>query len=130
MPDLTPDAREKMRVLDKRLRQLIRELSLEWNLAIIETFRSKEKQDAAVASGHSKLHWPNSPHNHEPCRAVDMAPAPVDYSNTRRLIYFAGYVMAKADELGIKLRWGGDWKQSQCSTANEFNDLTHFELAE
>lgn len=43
---------------------------------------------------------------------------------------FAGYVMRVADELGIKLRYGGDWDGDKKTADQSFNDLPHYEILE
>lgn len=82
--------------------------------------RNKFDQDAAVAGGKSKARWPNSKHNAKPSLAVDVVPYPVDWDNINAFYEFAGRVKQKADELGIKVRWGGDF--------DGFFDGPHWEL--
>lgn len=60
--------------------------------------------------------------------AVDLAPYPVDWENTKRFYYFAGYAGAVAAALGLKIRWGGDWDGDQDLDDQTFMDLVHFEL--
>jgi peptidoglycan L-alanyl-D-glutamate endopeptidase CwlK len=62
--------------------------------------------------------------------AIDVAP----YANGRMLTddksvcYFAGKVMRRAQEMGIPLKWGGDWDGDQDTKDQTFHDLVHFEL--
>jgi len=37
--------------------------------------------------------------------------------------------MGVASQMGIKIRWGGDWDSDGSVCDNKFNDLVHFELA-
>ena len=53
------------------------------------------------------------------CLAVDVVPYPVDRDDVHRFYRFAGYVQRVAEELGIKVQWGGDW---------EMKDYPHWEL--
>lgn len=76
----------------------------------------------------SKLKYPNSKHNANPSLAVDVAPYPIDWDDTKRFYLFAGYVLATANQLGIKLRWGGDWDSDNQVNDQSFNDLVHFEI--
>ncbi len=92
--------------------------------------RDELAQDEAVRLGHSKNPWPTSMHNRTPSLAVDVMPNPIDWHDTRRLTYFAGFVMGRANGMGIKLRWGGDWKGTTDVKSNAFDDLTHFELVD
>jgi hypothetical protein len=52
--------------------------------------------------------------------AIDVVPYPVDWDNINAFYEFAGRVKQKADELGIKVRWGGDF--------DGFFDGPHWEL--
>lgn len=58
--------------------------------------------------------------------AVDMVPYPIDWSNRARMIYFGGYVLGVADEMGIKVRWLGDPDGDR--NPKDGWDLPHFEL--
>lgn len=95
---------------------------------ILEGHRPKVKQDEVYANGLSKVQWPNSKHNKEPSLAVDVAPYPIDWNDTQRFYYFGGYVLGVADQLGVNLRWGGDWDGDDDLNDQHFMDLVHFEL--
>ena len=69
-----------------------------------------------------------SMHNHTPSLAIDIAPYPIDWADEDRFIYLGGYILGVADTLGIKFRWGGDWKQNGQTSDERFLDLPHFEL--
>jgi peptidoglycan L-alanyl-D-glutamate endopeptidase CwlK len=47
-----------------------------------------------------------------------------------RFYHFAGYVKGVADEMDIKIRWGGDWDGDNNFDDQTFHDLPHFELLE
>jgi len=74
--------------------------------------RTKEKQEEAFNSKHSKVHFPKSKHNSLPSKAVDVAPYPIDWNDLERFYNFGGYVRGIAESLGIKIRWGGDWNEN------------------
>jgi len=95
---------------------------------ILEGHRPKEKQDDVYSKGLSKVQWPNSKHNASPSLAVDVAPYPIDWNDTQRFYYFGGYVLGVADQLGVNLRWGGDWDGDNDLSDQHFMDLVHFEL--
>lgn len=40
----------------------------------------------------------------------------------------AGVMASCASELGMEIRWGGDWDRDGDTRDNKFNDLYHFEL--
>ena len=74
------------------------------DLTVVCGYRGQAEQDAAFRDGASKLRWPNSRHNSVPSLAVDLAPFPLDWADRERFQVLRGYVLAKAAQLGIKLR--------------------------
>jgi peptidoglycan L-alanyl-D-glutamate endopeptidase CwlK len=76
-----------------------------------------------------------SKHNYAPSRAVDAVPYPIDWSDTDRMYYFAGYVMGVAKRLKAEgeithdIRWGGDWNGDWQTEHERFKDLVHFEIS-
>lgn len=95
--------------------------------------RDKATQDRLVREGKSKTPYPTSKHNNYPSHAVDVAPyhqtmPHVDWNDEYSFYYFAGYVQRVADEMGIKIRYGGDWDQDWEADDQTFFDLVHFEL--
>ena len=92
-------------------------------------FRGKNEQHRAFMAGTSKLDWPHGKHNSNPSNAVDVAPYPIDWSGRQRFITFAQKVLEIAGQLGIRIRWGGDWDMKGDGNHNgELNDFVHFEL--
>lgn len=110
------------------LQKVFREVIRYVDCAIICGHRGKEEQEQAFLEGRSKLRFPESKHNQLPSRAVDVLPYPVDWEDDRRFYYFAGFVMATAQSLGIELRYGGDWDGDYNLKDQNFFDLPHFEL--
>ncbi len=98
--------------------------------AVIEGHRGQAEQDAAFHSGKSKLRFPQSKHNRTPSLAIDACPWPVDWNDHRRFYLFAGFVLATAAALGVRLRWGGDWDGDLAWKDQSFHDLPHFELVD
>jgi peptidoglycan L-alanyl-D-glutamate endopeptidase CwlK len=91
--------------------------------------RTQAEQDAAVASGASKLRWPRSKHNQTPSLAVDLAPyvkgrVSWDWPDYHRMSMHVRAVWAEMVEEGLTtgwaLTWGGDW--------TTFKDGPHWEL--
>lgn len=72
----------------------------------------------------------DSKHLALPSRAVDVAPYPINWGDKKRFYHFAGYVQGLAAQLGISLRWGGDWDGDNDLNDQTFFDLVHFELKE
>lgn len=98
--------------------------------SILEGFRGQERQDELHASGRTKKLYPESKHNSIPSNAVDAVPYPIDWSDTKRMAYFAGVVIGIGKMKGVDIRWGGDWDRDGQLKDNSFNDLVHFELVE
>jgi peptidoglycan L-alanyl-D-glutamate endopeptidase CwlK len=106
------------------------------DIAILQGHRGEVEQNAAFASGASKLRWPQSKHNSSPSMAVDAAPYPIRWGDKGdpqrvkaigRFYMLAGLVLGVAAELGVKVRWGGDWDQDGDIFDQDFDDLVHFE---
>lgn len=95
---------------------------------VIEGHRGKDAQDEAFRTGKSKKQWPNGKHNSTPSQAVDVMPFPIDWVNRAQHVAFAKAVFAKADELGIKVRWGGDFNMDGNWTNDSLIDRPHWEL--
>lgn len=127
MPKFSQSSIDKLETCHPDLVKLFNEVVKEFDCIILEGHRGKEDQDKAFREGKSKLPWPKGKHNKLPSEAVDVAPYPVDWKDRERFIYFAGFVMGRAAELGIKIRWGGDWDGDKDLKDNSFSDLVHFE---
>ena len=128
MPKFSEASLARLNTCDERLQRVFREVIKHFDCVITEGHRGEELQHQYFLEGKSKKDWPNGEHNHIPSRAVDAVPYPVDYKDVRRICYFAGYVMATALTLGIKLRWGYDWDGDTDLNDQTFNDGPHFEL--
>jgi peptidoglycan L-alanyl-D-glutamate endopeptidase CwlK len=112
------------------LRRLFTEVVKHFDCAVLEGHRDEETQNRMLADGKSQLPWPRSKHNAFPARAVDVVPYPIDWSDTQRMHLFAGFVKGVAVQLGIGIRWGGDWDSDTEVKDERFRDLPHFELVE
>lgn len=93
---------------------------------IMDSQRGRDAQEYAFKKGHSKAHFGQSAHNWSPAIAVDIAPSPLNWKNTKSFITLSKVIMPIAAEMGIKLRWGGDWN-GDGSTSDGW-DFPHYEL--
>ena len=73
-----------------------------------------------------------SNHNYSPSKAFDFT----CYVNgkltwkEKYYVFVAGYIMGKAQELGIDVTWGGNFdRDNDIMEAGTFRDLGHFEIA-
>jgi peptidoglycan L-alanyl-D-glutamate endopeptidase CwlK len=130
MPKFSAKSLGRLESCDPKLQLLFNEVIKGYDCTILCGHRGKDDQDLAVKSGHSKAAWPNSKHNSFPSLAVDVAPSPLDWSDTDRFYHFAGYVLATANSLGIKIRWGGNWRGDFKFRDEKFQDMPHVELVE
>lgn len=99
-----------------------------YDFSVLEGHRSGERQDELFRQGKSKVKAGESKHNFTPSLAVDIAPYPIDWTDSNRFYLLAGMMFQAAHELGVKLRWGGDWNRNWDHKDQAFMDLPHFEL--
>lgn len=134
MPKFSQDSFSKLSTCHLDLQVLFFEVVRTFDCTILEGYRGESEQEAAFTAGNTKLHWPDGKHNKQPSNAVDVSPYPVDWNNTKRFYWFAGYVMGIAQKLrddgkiSHSIRYGGDWNGDMDITDNKFQDLVHFEL--
>jgi peptidoglycan L-alanyl-D-glutamate endopeptidase CwlK len=137
------------------LQKLLLEVDKHWPNTILEGKRTIEQQRENVAKKVSKTM--DSRHLDDPSNAVDAAPDPLswpkmheqlaellghlsaqgrremkehilDYAKQlARWYYFAGFVLGTAQQMGIDIRWGGDWDGDRDIHENTFDDLPHYE---
>lgn len=127
MPTFGEQSKKQLATCDSRLQRLFNEVIKIVDCKILEGHRGQQAQDAAYYAHKSQKKWPTGRHNKLPSMAVDAAPYPINWSDTKRFREFAKIVLDKADELNINVRWGGDW-DSDPKTPNHFDDLVHFEI--
>lgn len=120
MPSFSHRSIQNLSSCREPLIDLFTEVIKERDCIILAGYRNKHDQDLAFAKGHSKVRYPNSRHNQHPSRAVDVMPYPIDWSDRLGQHEFATYVFNKAMEMGISVRWGGQFKT--------LYDAPHWEL--
>lgn len=117
---------ERLNTINPDLRRVVMKAfeTMPFDVTVIEGIRTKERQAELFAKGASKTM--NS--KHLTGRAVDLAPYPIDWNDKQRFVVMAEHVLAAAKELGVKVRWGGDWNQNGDWKDERFFDGPHFEL--
>lgn len=98
------------------------------DFSVICSQRDDVQQTYLFNAGLSKVEYPDSRHNKKPAEALDLLPYPVDWKDEKRFYLLAGVILAMAKNLGIPIRWGGDWDGDGDTTDQTFMDLGHFEL--
>jgi len=121
-------SQEKLNTCDPRLVELFEEVVEHFDCTVIQGYRDEVEQNKAFEDGFSKLKYPQGSHNKYPSLAVDIAPYPIDWKDRDRFHLFAGFVKGIASQMGLNIRWGGDWNSDTHTKDNNFDDLPHFEV--
>ena len=130
MPSFGKRSQERLRGVDSRLINVLNKVVKYFDVTVIEGVRSQDRQNELVAQGKSKTKFGK----HVEGKAVDIAPYPIDRQSRDDFHYLGGFVLGVASEMGIDIRWGGDWSDSSLSENarttkdNSFDDLVHFEI--
>lgn len=94
---------------------------------VIEGIRTAERQKQLVAQGASQT----SNSRHLTGHAVDCAPlvaGQIPWNDSFKFKAVADAMFQAAKELGVRIRWGGDWNENGRSDDEKFYDGPHFEL--
>jgi len=130
MPRFGKKSKEQLATCDERLIKIFNEVIKTVDCSVLEGHRSEDRQNALYEEGKTKVKYPQGRHNKFPSRAADVVPYPIDWDDRERFHLFAGFVLGIANQMGIKLRWGGDWNINWFVDDNKFDDFPHFELIE
>ncbi len=128
MPKFGRKSRERLSTCESNLQKVFNEVIKHVDCSVLEGHREEDRQNRLYKEGKTKVKYPNGRHNRQPSSAVDVTPYPVDWKDRERQTLFAGFVIGVASQMGIKLRWGGDWDQDFQVVDNRFDDFPHFEL--
>lgn len=121
-------SRKRLATVDSELVAVLDEAIRHTDFSVIWGHRDMEAQNRAFADGNSKKRWPTSKHNAYPSHAVDIVPYPNGYDATIEEFYeMATYVYQAASALGIRIRWGGHWK-NYTGKGELDRDWSHIEL--
>ena len=132
MPRFGKRSRERLKGVDAKLVNVLNEVVKYFDITIIEGLRSQKRQDELVAEGKSKTKFGK----HVLGKAVDLAPYPIDWKARDDFHLLGGFILGVASQMGVNVRWGGDWSSSslykgkRTTKDNSFDDLVHFELKE
>lgn len=126
-------SREQLNTCHPKLIKVLEAAIKKIDFSVVEGHRGEADQNRAVAEGNSRTRWPNSKHNKMPSEAVDIWPYPFKPEYWHQMEVWenlAKVILECAEELGIKIRWGGDWNQNGDWRDEKFIDGPHFELME
>ena len=135
MPRYSTRSKKRLATCDDRLQKVFNEVIKHVDCSILEGYRNKERQNKLYDEKRTKVKYPNGRHNSSPSKAVDVTPYPVDWEDRERQTLFAGFVIGIARNMGLKIRWGGNWdmykENGKWEVAdNRFDDFPHFEIYE
>ena len=128
MPKFGRKSKENLNTCDSNLQKVFNEVIKHVDCSVLEGHREKDRQNKLFEEGKTKVKYPNGRHNRQPSSAVDVTPYPVDWKDRERQTLFAGFVIGVASQMGVSIRWGGDWDQDFQVADNRFDDFPHFEL--
>jgi len=128
MPQFGKRSKDNLLSCDPRLIDICQDVIQHYDFTVLEGYRSRDRQDELYAQGKSKLKGGQSKHNAYPSLAVDLAPYPIDWDDTRRFYILAGMMFQSAHAHGVTIRWGGDWNRNWNLDDQKFFDLPHFEV--
>jgi|TARA_Y100000310_G_C20600428_1_gene772722 hypothetical protein len=124
MPRFGSRSRRRLKGVDTKLVNVLNETIKLMDITVIEGVRSKKRQAELLKKGATKVKYSK----HMEGKAVDVAPYPIQWDDRERFHYMGGIVRGVASQMGIKVRWGGDWDSDGEIKDNNFDDLVHIEL--
>lgn len=139
MFNYSPASEGKLSTCQINLQRLFRRVLMSYDHTIIEGVRTKERQRELWNQRRTKtMNSKHLPFGAQGCSlAVDVAPYPIKWpvpgensyvKDVGRFYHFSGYVLGVASEMGIKVRWGGDWDRDHDLKDQSFDDLVHWEI--
>jgi peptidoglycan L-alanyl-D-glutamate endopeptidase CwlK len=134
MPKFSKLSLSRLSTCHPDLQVLANEVIKHIDIVILAGYRNQKDQDSAYNHGNSKLKFPASKHNKSPSLAFDFAPWPINWHDTDRFYYFAGFILSTAVMLKAQgkithsVRSGMDWDRDTQVLDEKFKDLGHVEL--
>jgi peptidoglycan L-alanyl-D-glutamate endopeptidase CwlK len=124
MPRFGRKSKERLKGVKPKLVNVLNELVKIMDVTIIEGLRTEARQKELVAQGKSKTKYSK----HLQGKAVDLAPYPINWKDRERFHYMGGMVRGIGKQMGVRIRWGGDWDSDGEIKDNSFDDLVHVEI--
>ncbi len=139
MPKFGKKSSVELSTCHPTLQKLFNKVVKTYDCAVRCGYRGQVDQDEAYVQGRSSVKYPDGKHNRIPSLAVDVYPYPVVLPDKKkrpetyvkdlaRYYHFAGYVTGVAENMGVKVRWGGDWDKDFDLLDQTFDDLVHWEI--
>ena len=124
MPRFGKKSKERLKGVNSKLVNVLNELIKIMDVTIIEGLRTEARQNELLAQGKSKTKYSK----HLEGKAVDLAPYPINWKDRERFHYMGGMVRGIGKQMGVRIRWGGDWDSDGEIKDNSFDDLVHVEI--
>jgi len=124
MPRFGKRSKERLKGVNAKLVNVLNQLIKIMDVTIIEGLRTESRQNELVDQGKSKTKYSK----HLEGRAVDLAPYPIDWEDRERFHYMGGMIRGIGQQMGVDIRWGGDWDSDGEIKDNGFDDLVHVEI--
>lgn len=128
MPKFDAGSTKRLKNSHPLLQKLMNEAIKKTPFMILDSQRGRAAQELAFKQKRTKVHFGNSAHNWSPAIALDVVPLPVDWKNTKAFVALSQVILPLAKELGIPIRWGGDWNMNGKTSDEKFVDMPHYEL--
>lgn len=98
---------------------------------VLDGLRTLQRQKELYAQGRTtpgKIVTWTMESKHLLGKAVDLGPYPLDWNDRAGFEEIKRAMFQAADELGVKIRWGGDWNRNGIPYEKGEYDSPHFEL--
>lgn len=120
MPKFSKTSLKKLETCHEDLQRLCHKVIKVYDFSVLCGHRTREEQNKAYYEGFTLVNWPDSKHNKYPSLAVDIAPYPIDWNDKQRFIDLSKIMINTANNLNIKIKWGGHFRK--------LVDMPHYEL--
>lgn len=130
MPYFGSSSKTRRNECDARLQAVLNEAIKHIDFSIVTGHRDMAEQNEAYNDGKSQLRWPKSRHNSYPSEAFDIIPYPAGWdASYEQWFELATYIMRAGLQLGVRLEWGGHWKNFT-GKGDRDRDWAHFEKSQ
>ena len=108
-------SKKRLNTCHEKLQRWAWVLNERFNCTVLDGYRGEVRQNEYFRIGTSNVMFPNSDHNVMPSNAVDLIPDPepgnkFDWDDKDRFKEIAKLGKEIATEMGIKIKWGGNWE--------------------
>lgn len=117
MPEFGEKSKEKLETCHPKLQELFNEVIKYIDCTIIWGYKDREQQNTEFDAGLSNCRYPNSAHNKQPSKAIDVAywfnlEPHVRWESIPEWYFLGGFVLGIASQMKINIKWGRrSWKE-------------------